>query len=83
MARGKTAGLTKRLDQLQAARRALAARMHEIDDYLNWFEATSPTAPSGQFAGYMKAAEQAAQPAQTKRDPISIYLDVLETQFEN
>ena len=83
MVRGKTAGLTKRLENLQAARRAVAAQMHEIDDYLNWFEATNPVTPSGQFAGYMKAAEQASQPAQTKHDPISIYLDVLETQFEN
>jgi hypothetical protein len=31
----------------------------------------------------MKAAESAARPPQTKRDPISVYLNVLEAQFEN
>jgi hypothetical protein len=57
--------------------------MRGIDDYLNWFEATRLGGPSGAFAEYMKAAESAARPPQTKRDPISVYLDVLETQFEN
>jgi hypothetical protein len=57
--------------------------MREIDDYLNWFEATKLPSPSGTFEDYMKAAESAAQPRQIKRDPISLYLDVLETEFNN
>jgi hypothetical protein len=57
--------------------------MRGIDDYLNWFEATSLRGRSGVFADYMKAAESAARPPQTKRDPISVYLNVLEAQFEN
>jgi hypothetical protein len=57
--------------------------MRGIDDYLNWFEATKLPGPSGAFADYMKAAESAARPRQTKRDPISVYLDALETQIEN
>ena len=57
--------------------------MREIDDYLNWFEATSLARPSGEFADYMRAAEREARQEQSRRDPISLYLDVLETQFEH
>ena len=60
----------------------MSAQMRQIDDYLNWFEATSLVKPSGQFADYMKAAERAAQTGRTRRDSISVYLDALETQFE-
>ena len=81
--RGKTKGLTARLERLRDTRQAATVQMREIDDYLNWFEATKLPGPSGAFADYMKAAESAARPRQTKRDPISVYLDVLETQFKN
>lgn len=81
LTRGKTKGFSARLKRLRDTRRAAAARMREIDDYLNWFEATKLTGASGAFTGYRQAAEAAAQPRQPKRDPISVYLDVLETQF--
>ena len=80
--RGKTAGIAKRLERLRTARKTLAAQMRQIDDYLNWFEATGLVRPSGEFTGYMHAAERAARPERTKRDAISVYLDALETQFE-
>jgi hypothetical protein len=80
--RGKTLDIPRRLDRLQKARKAMAAQMREIDDYLNWFEATSQARPSGEFADYLKAAKRAAEPEQAKRDPISVYLDALETQFD-
>lgn len=83
LTRGKTKGITTRLDRLRDTRRAVAVQMRGIDDYLNWFEATRLRGLSGAFADYMKAAELAARPTQTKRDPISVYLDVLETQFED
>jgi hypothetical protein len=79
---GKTRGVAKRLDRLETSRQEIATQMRGIDDYLNWFEATSLARPSGEFAGYMKAAERAAQLPRTRRDPISVYLDVLETQFD-
>lgn len=83
LARGKTKGLAERLQRLRARRQAVAKQLRGIDDYLNWFEATRLRAPSGVFADYMEAAESAARPPQAKRDAISIYLDALETQFEN
>jgi hypothetical protein len=81
--RGKTLDVPKRLERLKILRKAIAAQMREIDDYLNWFEATSLAGPSGEFADYMKAAERAAQPERAKRDAISVYLDAIETQFEH
>lgn len=80
--RGKTLGVPKHVAQLAATRRARSAQMRQIDDYLNWFEATSLDKPSGEFADYLEAADRADQPSRTRRDPISVYLDALETQFE-
>lgn len=57
--------------------------MQEIDDYMNWFEATKSRRASGAFNDYMRAAELAAQRPQMRHDPISLYLDALETQFQN
>jgi hypothetical protein len=80
--RGKTHGIAERLAGLIAARERIAAQMQKIDDYLNWFEATQPRGPSGAFGDYMKAADSAVRPEQ-RRDPISIYVDALEVQFQN
>jgi hypothetical protein len=83
LARGKTGGIARRLERLRTVRENVTAQMREIDDYLNWFEATGLARPSGEFADYMRAADRAAQPDRAKHDPISVYLDALETQFEN
>ena len=81
--RGKTGGIARRLERLRAMRIQVAAQMREIDDYMNWFEATNLARPSGEFTDYFRAAERAARSERSKRDPISVYLDVLETQFED
>ena len=81
--RGKTLTVARRLNQLAAARRSISEQMRGIDDYLNWFEATNVTGPSGQFDDYLKAADRAARPERTKKDSISIYLDALEAQFDD
>ncbi len=78
--RGKTLDVPRRLERLQKSRKAIAVQMRGIDDYLNWFEATSVAGPSGEFADYLKAAKRAAQPERTKRDPISVYLDSIEME---
>jgi hypothetical protein len=80
--RGKTLDVSRHLERLRNLRKTMAAQMREIDDYLNWFEATSMARPSGEFADYLKAAKRANQLEKTKRDPISVYLDALETQFD-
>jgi hypothetical protein len=61
----------------------LTVRMTEIDDYMNWFEATQMKSASGNFTGYLKAVDQSSfQPAR-RHDPLSVYVDALEDQFDN
>jgi hypothetical protein len=79
---GKQKGIAQRLERLSSSRKRLARQMRGIDDYMNWFEATMGRALSGAFADYMKAAKALAKP-EPRRDPISVYLDVLEAQFQN
>jgi hypothetical protein len=83
LARGKTNRVVERLIRLNATRDGIAARAQKIDDYMNWFEATKPREPSGAFADYLKAAKLMSQPERRRRDPMSVYLDVLEAQFQN
>ena len=83
LARGKGRSTAKRLTRLEATRQRLTARMTEIDDYMNWFEATQMKSASGNFTGYLKALDQSSfQPAR-RHDPLSVYVDALEDQFEN
>ena len=82
LARGKRRGVSKRLSRLELTRQQLAARMTEIDDYMNWFEATQMNRGSGNFTGYLKAVDQAQVPAPRRHDPLSVYVNALEDQFE-
>ncbi|MEN3370498.1 MAG: hypothetical protein V7609_2641 [Verrucomicrobiota bacterium] len=79
---GKRKGISQRLERVSSSRKRLARQMRGIDDYMNWFEATKARALSGAFTDYMKAADASARP-EPRRDPISVYLDVLEAQFQN
>jgi hypothetical protein len=81
LARGKRRGIAKRLTRLQTTREQLTARMSDVDDYMNWFEATQLPARSGVFADYLRAASQPQATSPRRRDPISVYLDTLEDQF--
>ena len=83
LARGKRRGIAKRLSHLDDTRKALDARMGEIGDYMNWFEATQMQKLSGDFNDYLKAASQSEVSAPRRRDPLSVYLDALADHFEN
>jgi hypothetical protein len=83
LARGKRRGIAKRLSHLDATRKQLAARMSDIDDYMNWFEATQIKKGSGDFTNYLKAVDQSQLSASKRHDPLSVYVDALEDQFEN
>ena len=80
--RGKRRGIAKRVSHLDGIRKELAARMGDIDDYMNWFEATQMENQSGAFSDYLKAANQSQVSAPRRRDPFSVYLDALEDQIE-
>ncbi len=79
LARGKTSGIGRRLTRLGNTRETLISRVQEIDDYMNWFEATQSSERSGTFIEYLKADEKTA--ATHRRDAISVYLDSLENQM--
>jgi hypothetical protein len=83
LVRGKRKAVLKRLSRLDFTRQQLAARMSEIDDYMNWFEATQMNSGSGNFTGYLKAADQSQGPAPRRHDPLSVYVDALEDQVGN
>jgi len=83
LARGKRRGVLKRLSRVELTRQQLAARMTEIDDYMNWFEATQMNSGSGNFTGYLKAVDQSLVPPPRRHDPLSVYVDALEDQVEN
>jgi hypothetical protein len=82
LVRGKRRGIAKRVLYLDGTRKELAARMGDIDDYMNWFEATQMENQSGAFSDYLKAANQSQVSAPRRRDPLSVYLDALEDQIE-
>ena len=52
LALGKNRAVGARLTELRTLRAKLSARMSEIDDYVNWFEATQLQTPSGAFVDY-------------------------------
>jgi hypothetical protein len=83
LARGKRRGIAKRLLHLDTTRKELIARMADIDDYMNWFEATQMESQSGVFNDYLKAANQSQVSAPRRRDPLSVYLDALADHFED
>lgn len=83
LVKGKRKGLTARLAQLQASRAKLTTRMTEIDDYMNWFEATQSKTKSGAFADYLKAVQGQNDARPRRRDALSVYLDAMEEQSQN
>ena len=81
VARKKRNGLAKRVAKTKALREKIAARMSEVDDFMNWFEATQAKTASGVFRDYLDAfANNDAIPR--RRDALSVYLDALETQLQ-
>ena len=80
-ATGKRHRLSQRLVSVKATRTNLVARMEDVDDYMNWFEATQIDSSSGAFADYLKAARDGSSGKMRRRDALSVYLDSLETQL--
>ncbi len=83
LARGRRRGIVKRLSRLETTHKQLASRMSDIDDYMNWFEATQMKNGSGNFTDYLKAIDQSQLSISKRRDPLTVYVDALEDQLEN
>jgi hypothetical protein len=80
LALGKNHGVAAKLSDLKKVRTELVARMTEIDDYMNWFEATQLKTPSGLFEA-VKVSIDAAETRPRRHDGFSTYLDAMESQF--
>ncbi|MEP7014479.1 MAG: hypothetical protein ABI925_03480 [Verrucomicrobiota bacterium] len=78
---GKRRKVAQRLRRLTITRTELVARMSDIDDYLNWFEATQSKTKSQMFGDYLDAASESRASSPRRRDALSVYLDSLEAQF--
>jgi len=77
---GKNHGVAARLGDLKNLRAKLSARMIEIDDYMNWFEATQLKTSSGLFENLNASVDSnAAYPR--RRDAFSTYLDAMESEY--
>jgi hypothetical protein len=83
LARGKRSRVARRLARLQVTRERLVARMSDLDDYMNWFEATQMKNVSGVFSDYLRTADPSQGPEPRRRDLLSVYLDALADQLED
>jgi hypothetical protein len=83
IAAGKSKGMAARLARTDELRMKISARMREVDDYMNWCEATKAKTQSGEFADYLSAAERQNEVRPRRHDALSTYLDALEEQLEN
>ena len=69
-----------RLARVASYRRVIERQQNEVDDYLNWYEATQTKTMSGAFSQLLEAAKSADAAQQRRRDPISVYLDSIEVE---
>ena len=81
LALGRKRGLKKRLVELKSLHHRLMARMSEIDDYLNWFEAAKLQTPSGVFDDYLQTMTSIDPRKSKRKDALSVYLDAMEMEF--
>lgn len=80
LARGKTRGVPARLARVASYRGVIERQGTEIDDYLNWYEATQSKTSSGVFSQIIEANRKAEEALPRRRDPISVYLDSIEME---
>ena len=83
LVRDRTKGVGERLRALEGLRRDALRQRDGIADYVNWYEATQVSTQSSAFNEYFHAARQFDTSQKIHRpDPISAYLDSLDTEFQ-
>jgi hypothetical protein len=80
LARGKTRRVPERLARVASYRAAIQRQASEVDDYLNWYEATQSKTMSSAFSQVLDEAKAADAALPRRRDPISVYLDSIEME---
>lgn len=81
LARGKTRGLDAQLAQVTTTRDQALLRLSQIEDYLNWYEATQLGTRSRAFDSYLRTAAEITEREQRGSDQITLYLDQLEAEL--
>jgi hypothetical protein len=81
LALGRHRGVATRLAELKRLREKLSARMSDVDDYMNWFEAAKLETSSGLFDDSLKTGVGSESQKPRRRDALSIYLDAMELEF--
>ena len=79
--RGKPGKIQPRLERVASYRQVVERQKNEIDDYLNWYEATQVKKVSGAFRQLLGSAKAADEAQPRRRDPISVYLDSIEMEM--
>lgn len=80
LARSKTRGVPERLKRVASYRAGIERQASEVDDYLNWYEATQSKTMSGAFSQILENGKAAEEALPRRRDPISVYLDSIEME---
>ena len=71
----------ERLDYLERERATLARRCREVEDYLDWWEASHSQFQSGEFDRYLEAADRLEAELPPREDELSRYLDQLGQEY--
>jgi hypothetical protein len=70
------------LASLAKLRKNLKRDMDSIEDYVDWYEATQMETLSGDFREYLDTADGLGKPPPPRRDPISRYMNLMESEFK-
>jgi len=81
---GRTKQIEMELAKLAMLRKLILERNEQIDDYLNWFEATQLSQRSEAFDGFIETSRGGPDQISpiVKDDSISLYLDAIERELQ-
>lgn len=79
--KGSDRGVAADLQALQARREEILETAQEMEDLLDWHQATQRDQPSGAFSDFLRQARQQDQQRLRRTDAISRYLDELEAEY--
>jgi hypothetical protein len=82
LAKNQTTGLESRLTALDERRVTMKAKAVRARDYLDWFEITRARETSGAFDDYMRLKDRLKSKPHHRADPISKYLDRMDSIFD-
>lgn len=72
-----------KLETLAGLRNRVKGDLQQVEDQLDLFEATQLEGSSGEFEGYIRAADSAELAPTRRRDPLSRYMDSIEEEYKD